>query len=516
MTERLKYRIDKNGERQPRSLGKLAKRGAAWSTVRGGLSQLIQIPAAAILARLLSPEDFGIAAASWFFTQLAQRMGAFGLAAGIVRSKVVRADHLSSAFALNVIMGVVMWAALTLSAPAVASFYRNDMVAETLPVAALVFLVTPFGTVPMALIQRNLRFRAQAAVEWAFQLSLPLISIPLALAGYGVWSLIWAQFLGSCLRVVMKIALARWRPSIRVSRAALAELAPFGMGVYSKGLLNFAAEEMDSMIIGRTLGLTALGFYDKAFNTATRLRKRLTVGPGVSFRIFAMMQDEPERFRRAFCKVTLSATLVGYPVFLGVAAAAPALIIFLFGEQWRASIVPMQVLCLAGAIRLLNSYVLSASEALGFIWSGVWRNVIYVVSIVLGIWIGSRWGIEGAALAVLAATALQVGLMQDLMRRIGGFSWRTLLSPQVPGIVAGLGTGAVVWVAGRLAALSPMTAAPWSTLLIQAASGATFAALFLLLARFGAMRELVAEVVEDLPGIGRFRRRRVVEPTATT
>jgi len=516
MTKDLKYRIDKNGQRRPRSLGKVAKRGAAWSIFRGGFSQLIHLPAAAILARLLSPEDFGIAAASWFFTQLAQRMGAFGLAAGIVRSKVVRPDHLSSAFVLNVIMGVVMWAALTLSAPAIADFYRNDMVGETLPFAALVFLVTPFGTVPMAMIQRNLRFRAQAAVEWTFQLSVPLVSIPLALAGYGVWSLIWGHVLGSAMTAAVKIALARWRPSVRLSRTALAELAPFGIGVYAKGLLNFAAQELDNVLIGRTLGLTALGFYDKAFNSASKLRKRLTVGPAVSFRIFAMMQDEPERFRRAFSKVTLSATLVGYPVLLGVAAAAPALVLFLFGDTWRPSIVPLQLLCAAGALRLLNSYVLSASEALGFIWAGVWRNVVYLVSIVVGVWVGSRWGIEGAALAVLAATVVQVGLMQDLMRRIGGFTWRTLLSPQVPGIVAGLGTAAIVWSAGRLAALSPLTSAPWSTLAIQAVCGAAFTAMFLLLARFGAMRELVAEVVDDLPGIGRLRRRRVVEPTATT
>ena len=181
--------------------------------------------------------------------------------------------------------------------------------------------------------------------------------------------------------------------------------------------------------------MTALGFYDKAFTTMNRIVNRFTLGQAY-FRIFSIIHDEPVRFRRAYSRLILTITLVGLPAFTGCIVLAQPLFLVLYGEQWTSAVLPFQLLCAGGMLKLLNAYASQANEAVGNIWPQARRQAVGVLLVVIGAWIGSRYGgVSGAALGVGIAMCLLTASMQALVRRATGLSWRALLAPMAPAIV---------------------------------------------------------------------------------
>jgi PST family polysaccharide transporter len=496
-----------------KSYGKTAKVGALWAIGRESVTQILSIPTVVILARLLSPADFGIAAAATFFIQLGKRLGNMGLNTALVRMKDVREEHRASVFFINFAFGMLAWAVLMLAAPGIGAYYGDPRVAGALRLASTIFLVNFFGAVEQAVLQREMKFKEMAFVEWMTPVFYMPVSVGLAVAGWGYWSLVVGHLVANTASTCAKVYFGRWTPSFRVTRRGLAETLPFGMGVYSKRLLTYAAENLDSLIVGGLFGVTSLGFYDKAFNTAGKMSDRLALGSTVMFRIFAIIQEDRARFVRAYTKVVLAGTLVTLPAFAGLIVAAPQFIVVVFGEKWLPAVVPFQLLCGVGALRLMIGYASSAVQASGQIWGEVWRKIAQVLLIVGLIFALKSAGITGAALAVFLATLILTILMQGLVRRIVGLSWGEILTPIIPGLFAAAGTAAVVGaVTLGLRRVVP-DIADWLLLICQASAAGVFWTLFTLLVRFPRVQEIVDEILDDVvPAavrrqIGRVRRR---------
>lgn len=480
------------------SYGKKAKAGALWNFGGESLKQLIELPSAILLARLLTPEDYGIAAAVGFFLRLGNKLGSFGIGGGaLLRLKELRPEHFSSVFVVNLISGICLWLTLTMTAPALARFFRNDAVAPALRVAALIYLVLPFGVGQYAMMNRNLRFKRIAVVGWVYPTVFLCVSVPLAFMGFGFWSLIYGQLIANLASVAVKVSYGGQPHSFRVSLQALRETIPFGAGLSTKRLLNFAAEYLDSLIVGRLFGITALGYYDKAFNTMNHVVDRLAFGPTVFFRIFTILQDDPQRFRRAYEKVVLSISLLVFPAFAGLILVAPQLIEVAFGPQWSPAVLPFQILCVAGAMRLLVAYASAATQAAGFLWSEVWRQLAYVGMVVGGILLFRAWGIVGAAAGVTTASVCMAVLMQILASRLTGVGLRELVRAQIPGAMAATGLSVVLLATGAgIRRFIPEPAA-WQLLISQMVSGMLFYSVFVLYGPFKAARAVLEETVGD-------------------
>ena len=238
--KRRKERQD-GSPRHGKGYGKTAKVGVAWGVFRDTVKQLIFVPGAMLLARLLSPEEFGISAAAVLVITLANRLGTLGLNAALVRLKTLTPDHLSTVFTYNLGMGAVAFSVLQFAAPAIAAFYRQPEVGDAIRVAALSFLFVPFGAINSAIFQREMRFKETAFNEWAFAVVFPVVSVALALSDFGFWSIVYGQLAARASQVAMKVYQGRWWPRLYFSRAAFRELAPFGAGVAANRLLGFAS-----------------------------------------------------------------------------------------------------------------------------------------------------------------------------------------------------------------------------------------------------------------------------------
>jgi PST family polysaccharide transporter len=476
-----------------------------WGFGQEAFSELVHIPTLVILARILSPHEFGITAAAIFFVNFAERFTKLGFNAALVRMKELEPHHASSVFLVGLLTGIANWGILTIGSPWIARFFDSREAGEVIPIAALTFVIMPLGAVPHALIVRDMRYKAKTAVDWSGTLVYTTTAIGLAWGGWSFWSLVYAELAKASARTIAALGLARWRPSLRFSASAMRETLSFGVGVYAKRLLDYGTHNLDNLIVGRLLGLTALGLYNRAFSTVARIVSRFTLnGPDVTFRIFALIHEDQERFRRAYRKVLLTATLMSFPPLATLIVVAPHLFLVLFGEQWLPAVPAFQVLCIAAMPKILNAFASTAVQAIGLIWSEVWRQLAGVVLLVLAVSLFSHWGIQGAAFGVLAVSLTMTVLLHNLLRTAAGLGLGDVLNPQVPSLVCAAGTAAVaVWVGRGLQAIDPAPA-PWLMLAAQSSSAMAFAVGFVLLCRFSEVRSLVREVLLDLaPGLAR-------------
>jgi PST family polysaccharide transporter len=490
---------------EKKSYGRTAKVGAVWSMLRQGGNELIGVPTSMIMARLLSPQDFGIAAASSFFIVLAARLTQFGFSAALIRLKQMRPEHASSVYVVNQTMGVITFVVLYAFAPLVGQFFRSPEAGSLLRVAALTFVINPMGTVSSALLHRRMQFRYIAVTDWADTLIGAIVTVVLAFRGFAFWSMVYGHLVALVVRVFLQLYLARWKPSATFSRDALRELIPVGLGLQTKRLLEYASTNLDNLVVGRVLGMAGLGLYDKAFTTMNKIVVRLTLGQA-PFRIFSIIHEDAERFRRAYSRLILSITLLGYPVLAGCIVAAEPLFLILYGEKWLAAVFPFQLLCAGGMLKLLNAYASQANEAVGNVWRQVARQALGTVLVVLGAAAGSvYWGLAGAAIGVLGAMAVLTLAMQGLVREATGLSWREMMAPQVPAMTcAALLVGVLLATAAVLRAFVSEPAA-WQLLLAQATTGGFFYAAFVLVGPFAAVHEVVSETLDDLVPAGAAR-----------
>jgi PST family polysaccharide transporter len=478
------------------SLSRLARTSIMWAYIRTAVLALIALPTSMVLARLLTPADFGIAAAATFFGQLAARLASGGMGAALVRLKNLRSDHISSIFVLNVVFSAIAGIALIVTAPLVGHFYGTPEVGWLLPLVAVDFMLGAYSMIQQALLKRDLRYKEMATIG-ALDMTVSSVGTVLfALLGFRFWSFVLGDICGGTVRLLYGVWLVGWHSRFRFVPAAARDLTSFALGSYARAMLEHLTRNVDNLVIGRTLGVTALGFYDKGFSSVNKLYENMTaVGPNVSFRVFAIIQDEPDRFRRAYRKVILTATLLAYPVFAVIATMAPHLVPVAFGQKWLPAVVPMQVLCVSFAFKALNQFATSASQARGWVWPHVWRQIVQVLCVVVGVYLATPWGISGASFAVVGASIVMFYLTQGMMRKATGLGWADILEPQAPSLMLAFMLGAALW---GVASLAPHTASHLAVLAVQAGTAALVALLFAWLCPFSDVRALLHEIVSDV------------------
>jgi PST family polysaccharide transporter len=275
-------------------------------------------------------------------------------------------------------------------------------------------------------------------------------------------------------------------------------LLSFGLGLQTKRLLEYATYNLDTLVVGRVLGMTALGLYDKGFTTMNRIVNRLTLGQAY-FRIFSIIHEEPVRFRRAYSRLILTISVIGLPAFAAAIVVARPLFLLMYGEKWLPAVLPFQMLCAGGILKLLNAYASQANEATGHIWAQARRQAFGTVCIVAGAFVGARfWGLTGAAAGVAIGMAILTVAMQALVRRTTGLTWREMLTPQIPAVVCTLLVTGVLLIVDYGLSAGGRAPAAWELLLAQSVAGGLAYAGFILFSPFAPFNDIVTETAHQL------------------
>ncbi|MCZ6860782.1 MAG: MOP flippase family protein [Alphaproteobacteria bacterium] len=422
------------------SLERQAAGGAYWTGSSSVAVTVLQFAQLAVLARLLVPEDFGLMAMMMVVIGFAQAFADMGISNAIIHRQDTTDDHLSSLYWLNILAGIVLILLLLAAVPGVVTLFTEPRLAELIPVIALIFLIAPFGQVYQALLQKNLRFRELSVSEISGAALGAAVAITAAVAGQGIYALIFGQLANTACRTAVLIGYGwrEWRPSLHFRRRDLDNYLSFGLFQMGERSINFLGQRVDQLLIGALLGAQALGYYHLAFNLVilpvTRINPVLT---RVAFPIFARVQNDAAKLRHGYMTMQRVLSAVNFPLLLGLAAVAPVFIPLVLGEQWAPSIVLVQFLAGVALIRStgnpVGSLLLGKGRAdLGFYWN-VWVVLTQIPAVYVGAKVGGTVGV---------ATALL--LMQIAYFWCGyHFLVRRLLGPCLQSYLATLGPAAL-------------------------------------------------------------------------
>ncbi len=388
------------------------KRGIAWALSSNIAIQSLSFGVGVVLARILAPADFGVFAVTSIFSGLAATVSNVGLGAAIVQRKEITEAHRRSMLAANLTSSALVVLVLNALAPWVGGYFKNPVATPVLMLTAWSFLINASSSVSFSMLSRELRFRALAQVEAVAAVVNGLVAIVFALRGFGVWAIAWGRIAEALVRAAILILTAGWRPRLAWDRRALGDLIGFGAGLTAKRIVNYAAANVDYFVIGRRLGATDLGYYTRAYSLMTLPLVQLSrVIMQVLFPAFSRIQDDNARIIRAYSQVVTATSLVSFPFLMGLLLVAPAFVEVVYGAKWMPTVLPLQIMCLAGMMKSVSTFVGAIVDAKGKVVAEVRRQLIYLGILVVGTLAGSYYGTVGVAVAVVVAAFVMLVMM---------------------------------------------------------------------------------------------------------
>ena len=487
-------------------LSRTVKESAGWTFFGRVLVFIINIGGTIVLARLLQPEDFGVFGIGLLFVGLTTRFGNMGFGVALVRREEIEDAHISSLFVINfclysLIVVLLMWAS-----PFIGQYFNSPLIEDVLFVLAGLFFLYPFSSVARALLNRRMQFKATTLAETLQNFSGVLSAIGFAWNGFGVWSLIYGEYIRKSLQLLLLMFYARWWPCFCYKHSAMKDLFSFGIGMFFKRLLTYSTDKADVFIIGKELGVVPLGFYERAFGLMDLIIRELgnRMEP-ILFRAFSIIQNDQARILAAYKKVSLTISLLSYPIFFGLASVAPQLIYLLYGEKWMPSVIPLQFLCFSGPFRLQLQVVTMVMNSMGKIKVEIWLRVFALIVLIIGCVLGSKWGILGVAAAVTIVIGMLSMAAALYFSRITRLSFFALMLPQATPLV----TSVFMYVMVLLVQTWLFEGAVYSFLALSSSVllGILTYVGGLFILRPPPVMALIKEFIEDLkPGIQRFKR----------
>lgn len=420
-------------------------RGLAWAGLETAARALLQFGVLAILARLLTPADYGVMGAATVVIGISTIFAQLGVGPAVVQRKELQAEHLDTAFYASLVFGLLTTLLVYLTAPALAALFRLPELAGILRWLSIVFLFTSAGVVPESLLTRELRFDVLARIEvTSYLFSYAVVGVGAAFLGMGVWSLVAAQSTQALMRNVQLFRRHTWRPVGPFRSAAFRDLLHFSGGTTLARLANYAATSGDNLVVGRALGADALGSYGRAYQImaapAVLLGNTLEK---VLFPALAKVQDRPDQLGRVFHQGIAVLCTIMVPCTVCLYLLAPEIVALLLGPKWTGVVVPLQLFATGVLLRTSMKISNSIIRARGAVFGMVACQVLFAATTIGFAWVGTRWGVEGACLGVFASIALCSITTSGLTLALLGAKWIDFLKAHLPG----LGLGAVTYLA---------------------------------------------------------------------
>ncbi len=442
--------------------------GLARSGIRGawfsGSSTLVTSAVQAIkliaLARLLTPEDFGVTGMAMVVIACGSIIADLGVGAAVIQKEEVPEPIRSRLYGLGLATGAVMFLVLCVGAPLVGRIYGDPRVGPVLVGLGATFLVLPIGALHQSLAEKRLAFKRLAAIEVTASIAGAAVAVLSALAGGGVWALVADQVTAASMKAALLAAqgraTSRTRPSLGLS--GLRPYLRFGAFSVGQRAANYATANVDYALVGSLLGAHALGLYRIAYELATLTSGRLNIVVSrVFFPVMARFASDRERFRGAFLRMQETATILGAPLVIGIGLVAPLAVPGLLGARWTESVPLLRVLCIVGLGRVIagtiGPAILAAGRPeLGLRWS-LTLVVIQVPAIALAV---TRGGLPAVAWTFAGLQTIYVVLNYRLLVRtlfgpcLGAYLATILPALALGGAMAGA-VAAVAWTARGIA-----------------------------------------------------------------
>ena len=391
------------------SIKRQAIQGVFWSGIQNWGSQTGSLITFFVLARLLSPADFGLVALANTFLTFFNIFVNQGFTSALIQRQDIEAAHLNTAFWMQVCLGCCFTIIEFSCADIIAALFEQPLLVPILRGLSILFLIRSLNMVQRALLRRKLEFKSIAIRTLASTLISGVVGIALAVSNSGVWSLVGQQLAFEIVGAIAVWWCSERKPAFQFSLTHLKDLFSFGISILSSNVLIFFNQNTDNLLIGYFLGEVALGYYSVAYRVLQVLTQLLVhTSNQVALPILSRLQSNPTKLIEAFYKITQFSGLVALPIFLGVITLASELVIVIFGEKWEASIPIMQILALGGIIHLILAFNRSIFVALGKPFIKLQLDFVNVFFNVVACLVAVHWGLLAVAFAYITSDFLIV------------------------------------------------------------------------------------------------------------
>lgn len=375
-------------EHNPRPLKERTEQSLFWSMLNNGTLQLLNILFGVVLARLLTPGDYGIVGVLTIFTLIAGNLQSSGFTQALINLKEPKPEDYNSVFWFNVIVSIALYALLWWCAPLIATFFHQPVLVDVSRFVFLAFLISSLGIAHAAYMNKNMMNREVAIINLVALLCSGCTGIILAFNGFAYWSLAWQQVIFITMLNLGRYYFVKWRPSWHIDFGPVKRMFGFAVNILFTNIINTLSGQVLTFIFGRFFPITQVGNFTQAnkWNTQASTFVSGTLIQVVQT-VLVSVSDDKERQKRVFRKMVRFTAFIAFPVMLGLALVAKEFVEVVLGTKWLECIPLLQVLCIAGAF--IPFYAVYQHLAIGckrsdlYLWCNVGQIVLQISLILL-------------------------------------------------------------------------------------------------------------------------------------
>lgn len=428
-----------------------AVNGVKWTTVEQATTLGIQFIIGVVVARLVSPEDYGLVAMLTIFTAVGNLFINSGFGIALIRSKENSKEDYSTAFFFNIGVALMVYIVLYFCAPLIADFYKIPLLKDVTRVYTLILLIDSFSIVQISKLTHELKFKIQFTINSLALGTSGAIGIFLAYNGYGVWALVWQGLSSSMIKGICYWLFSGWYPIFCFSKKSFKYLFSFGSKILAIGVIDIIYDNIYSLVIGKYYSASSTGYYNRSLHFA-RLPQNLisqVVGK-VALPVLTPYQDNNEKLLVLYEKIFRLTTFISYPIMMLMAVLASPIIYLLLGEKWMPSVPYLQILSISVifvVLTLVNLnlfYVKGRSDILLKI--GILKKIIGFLIVLLVTPMGLKWICMGTIFYSIAAFVINCYQTKKILN----YGLWDQLKAIIPSFIYTLIMGAIVFLVVNL------------------------------------------------------------------
>lgn len=368
-------------------------KGVGWSAIDNVVQTGVTFVVSIVLARLLSPDDYGLIGIIAIFTTVCTALINGGFTTALIRKKDATDDDYNTAFIVNLCVSLILYAIIFLCSPLIASFFERQELIDLTRVSSLGMIIGALALVQQTRLTKRIDFKSQTKITLVASVSSGLAGIVLALIGFGVWALVAQQLISHILRTVLLWVVNRWVPSLRFSKKSFHELFGFGWKMMVSSVLDTVWKELYQVVVGKFYSPATLGQYTRSKQFSKLLSQNLThVIQRVTYPVLSNIQDDKTRMVAAYRKIIKTTMFVTAISMFFLGAISEPLLYCLIGPKWHDAAVYLPLICISGSTYPLHAINLNMLQVQGrsdlFLGLEVIKKIIAVGPLAIGALVG--------------------------------------------------------------------------------------------------------------------------------
>ena len=420
-------------ENESQNLKQKTAQGLFWGFLSSGGTQVLNLVIGIFLARLLTPEEYGIVGMLAIFTLIAGNLQDSGFGVALINIKDVKHNDYNSVFWFNIAVSFFLYAVLFLCAPLIAAFYHQPSLTPLARFIFLGFIFSAIGITPNAILTRSLRVKEKAIITLMALSVSGTVGVVMAFNGFSYWSLATQQVLYNVIICIGRYYFAHWWPTLPVDFTPVKRMFSFSYKVLITTILTTINNNVLTVIFGRLLPAYDVGNYYQA-NKWNNMANQLVSGTmsQVAQPVLTRINDDHDRQRHVFGKMIRFTAFLSFPAMFGLALIAPQFIIAAIGSEWQHSVPLLQILCLSGAFIPLYTVYQNLFLSLGKSDIYMWLTIAQIVLVITAVMTCHTMGITAMTIAFACINILWLLAWQVFASRLIGYGFFSMLRDLLP------------------------------------------------------------------------------------